>query len=49
VELLAILLRTGMAGKTVFQLSEELLAPDGIAGLLKAGAARVDGNDLVNA
>jgi DNA repair protein RadC len=36
VELLAILLRTGMAGKTVFQLSEELLAPDGIAGLLKA-------------
>jgi DNA repair protein RadC len=39
VELLAILLRTGMAGKTVFQLSEELLAPDGIAGLLKATAA----------
>jgi DNA repair protein RadC len=36
VELLAILLRTGMAGKNVFQLSEELLAPDGIAGLLKA-------------
>jgi DNA repair protein RadC len=39
VELLAILLRTGMAGKSVFQLSEELLAPDGIAGLLKATAA----------
>ena len=36
VELLAILLRTGMAGKNVFQLSEELLEPDGIAGLLNA-------------
>ena len=36
VELLAILLRTGMAGKNVFQLSEELLGPDGIAGLLTA-------------
>jgi len=36
VELLAILLRTGMAGKSVFQLSEELLGPDGIAGLLNA-------------
>jgi DNA repair protein RadC len=36
VELLAILLRTGMAGKNVFQLSEELLGPDGIAGLLHA-------------
>jgi DNA repair protein RadC len=36
VELLAILLRTGMAGKNVFQLSEELLVPDGIAGLLNA-------------
>ncbi|WP_353239478.1 DNA repair protein RadC [Limnohabitans sp.] len=36
VELLAILLRTGMAGKNVFQLSEELLRPDGIAGLLNA-------------
>ncbi len=36
VELLAIWLRTGMAGKTVFQLSEELLGPDGIAGLLNA-------------
>lgn len=36
VELLAILLRTGMAGKNVFQLSEELLASDGIAGLLNA-------------
>lgn len=39
VELLAILLRTGMAGKNVFQLSEELLGPDGIAGLLQATAA----------
>jgi DNA repair protein RadC len=38
VELLAILLRTGMAGKNVFQLSEELLGPDGIAGLLQASA-----------
>ena len=38
VELLAILLRTGMAGKNVFQLSEELLGPDGIAGLLRATA-----------
>ena len=38
VELLAILLRTGMAGKNVFQLSEELLGPDGIAGLLSATA-----------
>jgi DNA repair protein RadC len=36
VELLALLLRTGMAGKNVFQLSEELLGPDGIAGLLNA-------------
>ena len=36
VELLAILLRTGMAGKNVFQLSKELLGPDGIAGLLQA-------------
>jgi DNA repair protein RadC len=36
VELLAILLRTGMAGKNVFQLSEELLGADGIAGLLNA-------------
>ena len=36
VELLVILLRTGMAGKNVFQLSEELLGPDGIAGLLNA-------------
>jgi DNA repair protein RadC len=36
IELLAILLRTGMAGKNVFQLSEELLGPDGIAGLLQA-------------
>jgi DNA repair protein RadC len=38
VELLAILLRTGMAGKNVFQLSEELLGPNGIAGLLQATA-----------
>ena len=29
VELLAILLRTGMAGKPVFALAEELLAPGG--------------------
>ena len=36
VELLAIVLRTGMAGKNVFQLSEELLGPGGIAGLLNA-------------
>ena len=38
VELLALLLRTGMVGKNVFQLSEELLGPDGIAGLLQATA-----------
>jgi DNA repair protein RadC len=38
VELLAFLLRTGMAGKNVFQLSAELLGPDGIAGLLQASA-----------
>jgi DNA repair protein RadC len=38
VELLAILLRTGMVGKNVFQLSEELLGPDGIAGLRQATA-----------
>jgi len=36
VELLAILLRTGMAGKNVFELSQELLTPGGIAGLLQA-------------
>ena len=36
VELLAILLRTGMVGKNVFQLAEELLGPGGIAGLLQA-------------
>ena len=36
VELLAILLRTGMAGKPVFALAEELLAPGGVAGLLNA-------------
>jgi DNA repair protein RadC len=39
VELLAILLRTGMAGKNVFELSQELLATDGIAGLLQATPA----------
>ena len=38
VELLAILLRTGMAGKNVFQLAEELLGPLGMAGLLQATA-----------
>ena len=38
VELLAILLRTGMVGKNVFQLSEELLGSNGIAGLLQATA-----------
>jgi DNA repair protein RadC len=36
VELLAILLRTGMVGKNVFQLAEEILGSDGIAGLLNA-------------
>ncbi len=36
VELLAILLRTGMAGKNVFSLAQELLAPGGIPGLLHA-------------
>jgi DNA repair protein RadC len=39
VELLAILLRTGMAGKNVFELSQELLATNGIAGLLQATPA----------
>ena len=43
VELLAILLRTGMAGKNVFQLSEELLGPDGIAGLLNATVPSLQG------
>ena len=38
VELLAILLRTGMAGKNVFQLAEELMAPGGMAGLMQASA-----------
>jgi len=38
VELLALVLRTGMAGKNVFQLAQELLAPNGIAGLLNASA-----------
>ena len=36
VELLALLLRTGMAGKNVLALAEELLASGGIAGLLHA-------------
>ncbi len=36
VELLAILLRTGMAGKNVFALAEELLSASGVAGLLNA-------------
>ena len=36
VELLAILLRTGMAGKNVFALAEELLTPGGVSGLLHA-------------
>ena len=39
VELLAILLRTGMAGKNVFQLSQELLQLGGISGLLGASPA----------
>jgi DNA repair protein RadC len=43
VELLAILLRTGMTGKNVFQLSEELLGPDGIAGLLNATGQSLKG------
>lgn len=39
VELLALLLRTGMAGKDVFELSAELLErPGGLAGLLAAQA-----------
>ena len=38
VELLAILLRTGMVGKNVFRLAEELLGTNGIAGLLQATA-----------
>lgn len=39
VELLALLLRTGMAGKNVLQLAQELLDSfDGIAGLLHASA-----------
>jgi len=36
VELLAILLRTGMAGKNVFALAQELLQGGGISGLLHA-------------
>lgn len=39
VELLAIVLRTGMAGKTVLQLSQELLGSEGMAGLLNASVA----------
>jgi len=39
VELLAILLRTGMAGKNVFQLAQELLQLDGVSGLLNASPA----------
>lgn len=39
VELLAILLRTGMAGKNVFQLAQELLQLGGISGLLNASPA----------
>ena len=39
VELLAILLRTGMAGKNVFQLSQELLQLGGISGLLNSSPA----------
>jgi len=36
VELLAILLRTGMAGKNVLALAQELLEPGGVSGLLHA-------------
>jgi DNA repair protein RadC len=36
VELLAILLRTGISGKNVLTFAEELLAPGGISGLLNA-------------
>ena len=36
VELLAILLRTGMTGKSVFTLAEELLSAGGVSGLLHA-------------
>lgn len=41
VELLAILLRTGMAGKNVFHLAEELLQGGGISGLLHASRAQL--------
>jgi len=42
VELLALLLRTGMAGKNVFQLAQELLMTfKGVAGLLHAGTAEL--------
>lgn len=39
VELLAILLRTGMAGKNVFHLAQELLQSGGLSGLLNASPA----------
>ena len=41
VELLAILLRTGMAGKNVLALAEELLTPGGVSGLLHASRQRL--------
>jgi len=43
VELLAILLRTGMAGKNVFQLAQELLETfGGLSGLLNTGATELN-------
>ena len=43
VELLAILLRTGMAGKNVFQLAQELLDTfGGLSGLLNTGATELN-------
>ena len=42
VELLAILLRTGMAGKNVFQLAQELLSTfGGVSGLLNTGTTEL--------
>ena len=41
VELLALLLRTGTAGKPVLALAEELLASGGVAGLLGASRAQL--------
>ena len=41
VELLALLLRTGTAGKPVLALAEELLATGGVAGLLGASRAQL--------